>query len=1167
MKAKLKKWHILLMSFFALIITTITSLFILKADTIDEETGEILTDQWELYLSYYDSSVDNGKTALESIVWNASNQNDIKNLTIQLHYKNSNTQTEYAQNELKIIIPDFYRRFTMNNNSVSETDISIAADPSYVATKQYDWSYTYGYNSTLKEYVYTFSNNQPISINTNFEGTFQIVYSLSPSYGVTDNSFSLEAKLVNADVVSNSINFAFSSTETKYSLSKSISKLASLDGIPAGDYIWVKHSVSANATSDIRFLYKGSEYFTETIPEGCIVLNKQFELQEITDNLYTITTNISQSQYGGYSTETHIVSTEFYIGYPTETYLNKEITSTTTLYGYYSDKGRTPQYLKTEKTASEIKIIEKTFVLNDSFKFEYTGDLYSVSKGQAGSLDLELLKNEGDLITWWISGSAVYSGNLMTVRFGDDIVGYTTDNSTYQFLTDDQYCFLGLQFPTFKNKNNSYLGSKYELAVFVRYAHTNEYVKYGETLNTASYGVTFNETEKVVGWYVEIYDLEESIVLASYTNTASIQASMKINIDIDAENATFYNFDYIQAYIKDGQGNYILHNEPELSSYANITTKFNIATFDQATYGTYMQRSYSSITAKNATPSVEPIKTFTTTSKNVEKEQTEFYTQIVTEIDSDTVPRNFSGYVLYDLLPQGMNYNKDKEVTINITNTNCLKIMKSNGEKFTSSTEYLNYIQEHQTIEIIENYKGSGQTMIIIKVDFSDEPLNLAEIKHSLGGWDCQLATYKIPTYISDDDFIELGPKFTNYVYLGLIGHEFASYEWTNVVGNMVKDVGHFNPVLNDIDGDGNTTEAFVYDDATINVVSATNSHQDLTTFVQTTYNNFTTEIADQDCDSLYTYKLRVRTGYNAITNLVIYTNIEEAQPNRTRWKGTLESIDTSYAESQGYIIKVYYSTKENAKNLSEDNSWKEYNDSVDKSTIKSLAFQYLKENGSAAILPQGSRTYILINMTSPKDETITTLARMDCWTEWKAIDDTGIIIDKVVGINSNVVKVALPNSVKTDVLPSLSLRFTKEIDGTDSEFENMKLNKAAQQTFMIRLTSSTANEDGSYNQVTALLKSNQELIVSQIPIGTYLLEEFGDNYFDFVDFANNNDPEIIIEGVTFTQTEQGYIITVSENLTENIEFNIKVTNEIEAFRSYEDKDNKENLFLKNKIE
>ena len=119
----------------------------------------------------------------------------------------------------------------------------------------------------------------------------------------------------------------------------------------------------------------------------------------------------------------------------------------------------------------------------------------------------------------------------------------------------------------------------------------------------------------------------------------------------------------------------------------------------------------------------------------------------------------------------------------------------------------------------------------------------------------------------------------------------------------------------------------------------------------------------------------------------------------------------------------------------------------------------------------------------------------------------------------------------------------------------------------MIRLTSLTANEDGSYNQVTALLKSDQELIISQIPVGTYLLEELGDNYFDFVDFTNNNDPEIIIEGITFERTDQGYIITVSEDLTENIEFNIKVTNEIEQFRPYEDKENKENLFLKNKIE
>ena len=205
--------------------------------------------------------------------------------------------------------------------------------------------------------------------------------------------------------------------------------------------------------------------------------------------------------------------------------------------------------------------------------------------------------------------------------------------------------------------------------------------------------------------------------------------------------------------------------------------------------------------------------------------------------------------------------------------------------------------------------------------------------------------------------------------------------------------------------------------------------------------------------------------------------------------------------------------------------------------------------------------------MKSPNDESLTTLARMDCWTEWNAIDEFGNAVDFITGIYSNVVKVALPNSVKTDDMPSISLKFTKEITGSETDFENMLLKKANEQIFMIRLTSLTANDDGTYNQVTGMLSSNTGLIISQIPIGTYLLEELGDNYFNFVDFTNNNDSEIIIEGVTFEQTDQGYIIIVSETLTETIEFNIKVTNEIEDERFFEDKDNKENLFLKNKIE
>jgi hypothetical protein len=183
------------------------------------------------------------------------------------------------------------------------------------------------------------------------------------------------------------------------------------------------------------------------------------------------------------------------------------------------------------------------------------------------------------------------------------------------------------------------------------------------------------------------------------------------------------------------------------------------------------------------------------------------------------------------------------------------------------------------------------------------------------------------------------------------------------------------------------------------------------------------------------------------------------------------------------------------------------------------------------------------------------------CRTQWNALDDYDQVVDFVTGINSNVVKVALPNSVDEDSVSSITLKFTKEIQGTDSQFDYMQLNKAAKQVFKIRLTSLVENEDGTYNQITAVLKNDQELIVNNLPVGSYLLEEFEDNYFDFVEFTNNNDPEIIIEGVTLEQTDIGYILTISEDLSEVIEFNIKVTNEIENFRPFEDKSHKENLF------
>ena len=73
MKTKIKKWHIMLMSFMALFVAVFASLFSLKADTVDDETGEVIKDNWELGVVFYDSTVDGGTTPLTEIDWDASN--------------------------------------------------------------------------------------------------------------------------------------------------------------------------------------------------------------------------------------------------------------------------------------------------------------------------------------------------------------------------------------------------------------------------------------------------------------------------------------------------------------------------------------------------------------------------------------------------------------------------------------------------------------------------------------------------------------------------------------------------------------------------------------------------------------------------------------------------------------------------------------------------------------------------------------------------------------------------------------------------------------------------------------------------------------------------------------------------------------------------------------
>ena len=75
-----------------------------------EDGEEPSNDNWELSTVFYDSAVNNGKTPLTSINWDASDidadKEDKRVITQQIKYQNSNTITNYNPGDVEIVVPN-----------------------------------------------------------------------------------------------------------------------------------------------------------------------------------------------------------------------------------------------------------------------------------------------------------------------------------------------------------------------------------------------------------------------------------------------------------------------------------------------------------------------------------------------------------------------------------------------------------------------------------------------------------------------------------------------------------------------------------------------------------------------------------------------------------------------------------------------------------------------------------------------------------------------------------------------------------------------------------------------------------------------------------------------------------------------------------------------------
>ncbi|NBI88160.1 hypothetical protein D3Z47_19010 [Lachnospiraceae bacterium] len=1146
-------------------------------------------------------------------------------------------------------------------------------------------------------------------------------------YARDSHNFTLNIKPISFDSIAESNNIEMNYRreyihpweKAEYTITKTASKITTMDLFPqdAQDYIWVKYGFSRTGASYSSGFVKSSypkiyatpDYWVDTFPEGCVVYNSSMSrLTPIYENTYKEKLT-AQDGYKNY----------IYVGYPRSIYNeqngNLNITNTVQLVGTY--------HLEEDESL----LAEGSCSLNlADFEFSYSGNLYGITKffykGQNATMHYQKIvgeKNSGVNDSYWhLASTAIYTGTPMTIKVGDDLLYSLDSNGNYSRVKDDEYYFSEIYWDSSYFQNSlgyTIQNEKYDCELWVRYKDSDEYVLY-DSFKNKSYTWNFSEEDAVVGFYFIVHDIQESLNGKKGSQYSWINARTIFKKKDIPQSGQLYNFGYAQVFFKDENGNLILQNEPGIDSYSNLITKEEIASFDLETYGTYMQRSTAKAnwiyyTASKAKVSLSGGKSFGNITQN-DKEQLftgdfDIYGYVpssninfdyLEQYNSDSA---YLGLIIYDLLPKGMEIDSSSDEILNSLEfndrlSNGAYYPKLYDTEFNIIDNYRDVIsKEDMVVTISKNWRNTGRDFVKIEIPFKQPVFNGNYLKFLFN------IKYKVPY----DTVLEYGPLLTNYCYVG----GYPGQKNLSITGNKCKDDGSFDKDILDINDNGIIDEELYYSRAITTITSAFQTHQDVQKQVKTDKSNYSTGTVQAGSDSEYTYKLRVRTGKNDITNLVIYDSIEEyvqdpysteqnfitAYGTKKHWNGDFLGIDTSYAESKGYTVKPYYSEDKLAGDLYNkdgtlNSDWKEYytynyapanglavkfddqfkfegtstdyieiyykdeenniyklgryggtslagqtinipsdnfyiyfySDSsvvdygykvesitpaivdensitktkvtnlpsgtvteltgnnypetehdyknsqrllwhytytgnmqvigktpVESEKVKTLAFEYLDENGNSAILPSGSMTYVLVRMKSPVDESITTLAYNGCRTEWNALDNNDRPVDFVTGINSNIVKVALPNSKEDE--PIINLSFVKSIDGNDEAFEKLQLKKDDTYRFQIILTN---RETGAI--IKGILDSKTGLQIKEIPIGTYLIKEPDDMYFDFVDMTAD-----IVDGIIFENTEDGYLLTIDNTISEDTTFEIIVNNKIESDRPYEDKKERVNLF------
>ena len=1100
---------------------------------------------WDLEICFFDSTVDGGRTPLQTIDWDATNGDhdrlNARTIQVQITYRNTNSDRAYAPGELTLSIPNIMAGMrTQGTLTTSKLNWSASVPANDDSHSGYDWTITTPFMTTINYTSYgsntlTFTNAFAVQEDENFEGTLTITYTLQPegefiagtAYIKEDEMTELnqetcthslykdlQARLTEtahpSTVVTESNHIIFDYTRTythpwtrrTYDLDKYATRVDTMEGLPddAADYIWVVYEFepdpfswtgevldytyyitntkramlepnsSINELGDYPNLNAFDGFIVDTFPEDVVVLS--MDRQPVP--LYRVqaeegvTYRIAADDHTSSTHRFHVIA-----GYPRSEYNeeneNLHITNTAELHGTYVDR---PQEELLATADVELNLSD--------FEFVYSGDLYRVDKYNYMNLvqyrytnptithryqDI-ISDNGGNEQTWYIVPFVRYPGFPYDMVIGDDILYSTGPNGTITMLEDDDYYFYNINYSPTSLYNTSGFQiqrDQYDCELWIRTAGNSEYTLYDSFRNGLIWNWDFTREDAVVGFYFVVKDCREGFSWHMYN---ALECTTRFIRDDIPRNGQLHNFSYLEIW-RNINGERVLQNEPGLDSYATFFTQQEIASYDMEHYGHYLQRGTSKVNWSYYNIPVLSDQMFTAkyrygslvqeadnqrftgtfaiaagygTSSIFEDNYFEYY-------QTDRQRNNFVHSIeFYDLLPEGMELlssedeiaeslrmiygrrsGSDMQDALYYDRADFFYEGVADGSIYDLDfqriplREFEEYCRDHVTVDVDRNWNGTGRTRISVSIDLSERPVFFApdsdvssnSIYRGYGNAMAVNYRFSIP-YTSLEDF---GPNYLNYVY-------------GDPATNPVTSLYSSYPDQYDLNENGSTTDRMARSQANVDLNFVSASLQGLTKLVRTDRTAWTSRQAQASLDSDYRYRLRASTGNSSVTNLVLYDAVEgqayfpdgstgPASGEEPHWEGSLTGVDTSYAEGQGFTVRVCWSAEELPGDLGDDDSWALLTPETDLSAVRALAFEYLDENGEPVVLEPHVSTYVEITMHSPAAEDgvdTTTMAYNGSWARWNALDENGNVIPFIGGIQSNITRVIMNEQINIPV-------------------------------------------------------------------------------------------------------------------------------------------------------